>query len=167
MFSAGDTVIHLSAGICRIQEIREEKFVEKKQPYYVIRPLSDASSTIYVPVSAGEEKLRRPLSETEILKLLDRAAAEDVPWIENNTLRKTTFTELLHSGDPCKQIALVARLRRQKEYLLGIGRKFPMGDERILKEAEKHIHAEFSFSLSLEESEVPAYILSHWHPASV
>ena len=167
MFSAGDTVIHLTAGICRIYEIREEKFLDKKQPYYVMHPLSDSSSTLYVPVCSGEEKLRRPLSEQEILQLLDRAAEVDVPWIDNNSLRKSAFTELLHSGDPCKQVALVARLHRQKEYLHGIGRKFPVGDERILKEAEKYIHGEFSYSLSLEESEVPAYILSHWHPASV
>ena len=167
MFSAGDIVMHISAGICRIQEIREEKFVEKKQPYYVMHPLSDGNSTLYVPVASGESKLRRPLSEPEILQLLDRAAEEEIPWIENNTLRKSAFTELLHSGDPCKKVALAARLHERKKYLIDHGRKFPVGDERILKEAEKQINGEFSYSLSMEESEVPAYILSHWHRAAV
>ncbi|MBQ6092821.1 MAG: CarD family transcriptional regulator, partial [Clostridia bacterium] len=64
MFQAGDTVVHPFAGVCRVLDIRNERFGDRPQLYYVIASTQDkGGNRIYVPVDGGKILLRRPLSK--------------------------------------------------------------------------------------------------------
>lgn len=161
MFEIGNVVMHPSAGVCNIEDIREEKLTEKKRTYYIMHPISDQNrSTIYVPVDTDKVHLRKLLNEDEIISLIKHSTEEKVEWIDNTNLRKAAYSNIVHSDNISKIIALIAMLHRKRERIVEIGKKFPASDERMLHDAERKIHQEFSHALSIQEEEVPAFILS-------
>lgn len=160
MFELGNAVIHPTAGVCTITDIREEKFTEQKRLYYVLSPIDEAGrSTIYVPVDTEKIHLRKLLTEKEIEAVIEKATQNELEWITNPNLRKQEYAEVLHSGDLSKIIALIACLHRQKLVLQESGKKYPANDERILHEAEKRVYQEFSQTLKIERKEIPQYIM--------
>ena len=53
MFAVGDVVLHTSQGVCRVDDIRDEKFSGMNRTYYVLLPMeNNGKSTTYVPVDA-------------------------------------------------------------------------------------------------------------------
>lgn len=154
--------MHPSAGVCHIEDIREEKFTEKKRMYYIMHPVSEnnRSTTIYVPVDTDKIRLRKLMSKNEIIDIIRHSTAETIEWIDNTNLRKTAYSEILHSDNTSRIIALITTLHAKRDRVLETGKKFPAADERIMHEAEKKIHQEFSQSLSIEEEEVPKFIIA-------
>ena len=70
MFEIGNIVMHPSAGVCCIEDIREEKLTDKKRMYYIMHPLSDQKkSTLYVPVDTDKLRLRKLMSKEEIIEM--------------------------------------------------------------------------------------------------
>ena len=65
MYKVNDTIMYGTQGICRIVEIAEKDFMGTKKEYYVLKPIGDASATLYAPVNNAkkETKMRRILSE--------------------------------------------------------------------------------------------------------
>ena len=163
MFQIGSIVMHPSAGVCNIEDIREEKFTEKKRTYYIMHPVSDNSktTTIYVPVDTDKIRLRKLMDKDEIIALIRNSSAESIEWIDNTNLRKAAYSEILHSDNISRIIALLTTLHTKKANVLETGKKFSAADEKIMHDAEKKIHQEFSQSLSIQEDEVPKFIIAH------
>ena len=161
MFEKNNVVFHTSAGICQIDDIRNENFTGDERLYYVMHPVNhNGRSVIYVPVDAKKSPIRSVLSEKEINQVIIDSKNEDIEWIDNNNLRKASFNEILHSDNISRIIAMIAILHRRKENIMTNGKKMPVVDERIMNDAEKKVHEEFSYVLSIEEEEVPGYIIN-------
>lgn len=161
MFEKNNVVFHTSAGICQIDDIRNENFTGDERLYYVMHPVNhNGRSVIYVPVDAKKSPIRSVLSEKEINQVIIDSKNEDIEWIDNNNLRKASFNEILHSDNISRIIAMIAILHRRKEKIMTNGKKMPVVDEKIMNDAEKKVHEEFSYVLSIEEEEVPGYIIN-------
>ena len=159
MFAVGDVVLHTSQGVCRVDDIRDEKFSGLIRTYYVLLPLgNNGKSTTYVPVDAPKSPIRELLSEEQIREVIHVSMNEKTDWIDNNNVRKSVFTEILRSDDMSKILSLIVCLYNRRETVLSQGKKFPVVDERIMAEAERKIHQEFSYTLSISEKDVPQYI---------
>lgn len=160
MFAIGAIVMHPSAGVCQVEDIRDESFNKMTKKYYILRPMSNPKkSTIFTPVESDTVQLRRLLSESEIEQLIQASKNEHIDWFDNPNVRKSEFADILRSDNVAKIIALVTLLHRRRETVIANMRKFPVIDERIMLDAEKRIHQEFSYSLDITEEEVPNYIL--------
>lgn len=159
MFAVGDVVLHTSQGVCRVDDIRDEKFSGLIRTYYVLLPMgNNGKSTTYVPVDAPKSPIRELLSEEQIREVIHVSMNEKTDWIDNNNVRKSVFTEILRSDDMSKILSLIVCLYNRRETVLSQGKKFPVVDERIMAEAERKIHQEFSYTLSISEKDVPQYI---------
>ena len=163
MFEINDIILHPASGVCKIEDIREESFSKcDKKIYYVMHPINDhLKSTIFVPVDSEKVNLRAPLTEEEIIDMIEKSSDFAIKWIDNVHSRKTVFSQILYSEDNSKIISLIRKLNEKKEEVLEKGKKFSVIDEKILKDAEKKVGQEFSYSLSLNEEEVKDYILEH------
>lgn len=162
MFAVGDVVLHTSQGVCRVEDIRDEKFSGKNRTYYVILPMeNNGKSTTYVPVDAPKNPLRKLLTEEQIQEVIRESTKEETEWIDNNNLRKAAFTEILRSDDISRILSLIVCLYKRREKVLSDGKKFPVVDERIMHEAERKVHQEFSYTLAISEKDVPRYIMEH------
>ena len=66
--------------------------------YYVLKPIYNDTSTIYVPVHNEKltGKMRRILSAEEIYRLIRSMPDVDSEWVENEAERKETYKEILH-----------------------------------------------------------------------
>ena len=161
MFEKNNVVFHTSAGICQIDDIRNENFTGDERLYYVMHPVNhNGRSVIYVPVDAKKSPIRSVLSEKEINQVIIDSKNEDIEWIDNNNLRKASFNEILHSDNISRIIAMIAILHIRKEKIMTNGKKMPVVDERIMNDAEKKVLEEFSYVLSIEGEEVPGYIIN-------
>lgn len=162
MFQIGSNVMHPSAGVCNIEDIREEKLTGQKRTYYIMHPLSDNNSTttIYVPVDTDKVRLRKLAGKDEIIDIIRHSTTERIEWIDNTNLRKAAYSEILRGGDTSRIIALITVLHIKKERVTEAGKKFSAFDEKILHDAEKKIHQEFSYALSMQENEIPKFIIA-------
>lgn len=154
--------MHPSAGVCNIEDIREEKLTGQKRTYYIMHPLSDNNSTttIYVPVDTDKVRLRKLAGKDEIIDIIRHSTTERIEWIDNTNLRKAAYSEILRGGDTSRIIALITVLHIKKERVTEAGKKFSAFDEKILHDAEKKIHREFSYALSMQENEIPKFIIA-------
>lgn len=159
MFKIDDMVIHISSGVCKVEDIRDENLTGDRKKYYILHPVeAKMSSILYIPVDASNKRVRKLLSEEEIRTLIQDSRNEQVEWIENHTLRKTVYQEILFSDNTCRIMAMIVCLYHHREEVLRRGKKFSVADEELLEEAQKKIHQEFSYALSMKEEEIPMYI---------
>lgn len=162
MFSAGDTVSYGTGGICKIREITEMTVGKIKKEYFVLVPIHDEKSTLYVPTDNKKllANMRSVLSLDEINTLIDNAAKKPMEWIENDIHRKEHCTDVLKSGDRTELMRLIEMLYLRREELKSTKKHFHISDEKFLREAERLLHDEFSYTLNIKSEEVPSYILN-------
>lgn len=159
MFSVNDTIMYGNYGVCRIADIRPEKFGREERMYYVLKPAEDQTSTIYCPVDIDREKFRRLLSAEEIYALVDAVPTFEEEWIEDDQERQAKFQETLRHGDHEALVRLVRTLYAHREARRRSGRKFHNADQKIMKEAEGILCSEFAHVLHLRQEEVLPFIV--------
>lgn len=163
MFAVNDTVMHGTAGICKIADIRAEKFRGPEELYYILQPLNE-NTTIYCPVEGTKVKLRKLLTVEEIYDLIKIMPDAENIWIDHDPTRKERFTEILKGGDYKELICLLKTLYYKREEKKQQGKKFHVADERIMNEAEHLLHGEFAYVLHIAEDEVEPFILGRVVP---
>lgn len=157
-YKIDDTVMYGNCDICKIIDIRTEKFSDTEQLYYVLKPVYDERSTIYCPVDSDLVKLRDLLSKDEVYELIALMPDTETEWIENDQERKLRFNDLLRNGDHKQLVKLLKTLYYNRETKLREGKKFYAVDERVMKEAEKIVHREIAHVLDISLEEVVPFI---------
>lgn len=165
MFQRNDTVMYGNTGVCRIVDIRPEKFADRELVYYILQPVYSESETIYCPVDGDKVKIRKLLSVQEIHELIGLMPDTQTEWIENDQLRKEKYTEILRNGDHKELVKLIKTLHVHREEKSREGKKFHLADEKISNEAEKILHGEFAHVLHIQPDEVVPFIMGQLnHP---
>ena len=160
MFQIGDMVKHMGEGVCKITDIRMEKFSAREKQFYILQTVYDAGkTTLYVPVDGEKATLQSILSREEILQIIHTVSLDETAWIENNTQRQTVFTDILRRGDQRELIQLIVLLYQKKMEKGQTGKSLCSGDMQILQKAEKRIHEEFASALKLELQEIAPFIM--------
>lgn len=149
MFSRGETVIYGVNGVCRIDGITQMDITGEKKDYYVLKPVFNGRSTLFVPTD--NEKLvgrMRPLiTEAGIKALAKNFPSIEPLWIEDEDERKARCAAALADNDRETALALIKAIRVHRDRQFDIGKKLHVGDERFLKDAEKLLREEASFVL--------------------
>ena len=117
MFKVNDVIIYGTQGVCQIVGIEEKVVSGVKKNYFVLKPVNDNGSTIFAPTDNEHvlKKMRRPLSKTEINKLIDSMPDEDVVWIKNDNDRKEHYRKTLTGGDHVDLIKLIKAIYAHKK----------------------------------------------------
>lgn len=157
-FKINDTVMYGNCDICKIVDIRNEKFSDNEQLYYVLKPVYDERSTIYCPVDSELVKLRKLLTKDEVYELIALMPDTETEWIENDQERKQRFNDLLRNGNHQQLVKLLKTLYYNRELKTREGKKFYATDERVMKEAEKIVHGEIAHVLDISLEEVVPFI---------
>ena len=137
----------------------------KSEEYYILAPLKDMNSVLYVPVNNEilTSKMQPLLSADEICALADELRGELLDWIDESRARNAALREILSGGDRRELIVLVNtildRIARSDE----IGRKITAGDENTLKRAKRMLLDEFSATTDLTTDEQLMGVLAGSH----
>ncbi|MDR0840959.1 MAG: CarD family transcriptional regulator [Christensenellaceae bacterium] len=155
-----DTVLY-SAGLCKIAEITNKEIGGQHADYYVLKPLYDEKTSIYIPVDneRATTKLRRILSAEEIRTLIKTMPGEDTIWIENDAVRHDRYREIIAHGDRAELVQLIKTLYQRQQERQAQGKKLHVVDERFMKSAEKILYEEFAHVLKLELTQVLPFIV--------
>ena len=160
MFSPGDHIVYGTHGVCRITEMTSMPFGSGKRDYYVLSPLSDPRSTIFVPADNPDlvSQMKKVLTKDEIDILLSSVSPEPDEWIESDRARKQYCLSTIRSGDRLALLHMIRMLCFHRAEMVDQKKHFHVTDERFLREAENLLSDEFSFVLGISRSEVSEYI---------
>lgn len=160
MFRIGDAVIHPAEGVCEITEITKKNFSGTAEEYYVLKSVYESQSTVYIPVETVKvrPKIRLALSREQVQKIIDSLENNEPVKTDNDNHRRLLFKEILVSGDAGEIGRVLTTIYNLKTELRKTGKKIKVSDERIIKETERSVFAEFAFSLGISPEEIPAYI---------
>ena len=157
-YNINDFVMYRKNGICQIIDIRSENFFGAgEETYYIMSPVNDKNSKIYVP--ANSEFIRDILTKEQIDKVIEKAELNKEIWMDDSRLRSMRFEQLLHTGESSEILWLVKVLSLHKAEVEEQKKKFYASDERILETANRIIKEEFAFSLGISENDVIPYII--------
>ncbi|MDR1801492.1 MAG: CarD family transcriptional regulator [Lachnospiraceae bacterium] len=162
MLAIGEELIYGNSGVCRVAGIQDMTVGTETHSYYVLKPAYQASSTIYVRVDSDnlQSKIRRILSEDEILNLIRQMPFEDTIWESDDNKRRDLYKEILAGSDRIALVRMIKTLFLRSENLksLGKGKKLHASDERFLKDAEKILYEEFAYVLDIKREDVLTFI---------
>ena len=167
MFKIGEYVSYRAEGVCVISDIREESFnaMGKSENYYILTPIKDVNSVLYVPVNNEflTSKMQLLLSADEICALALSLRDERMEWIPESRARTNSFREVLMDGDRRELIILVNTLVSQMALFSEQGKKHTSGDENTLKRAKRMLLEEFSATTDLSSEEELLLLLKGEH----
>lgn len=160
MFCVGQTVLYGSNGVCMVDDVTEKRIGKTKKQYYVLKPLCNNTSTLFVPTANQQlvSKMRRILTEDEAEAIL-RNLPPCGDWNDNKQERSEQFRAIITEGSCVELIRLIRLVRTHGQEQLAGGKRLHISDERFLKEAEKMICEEFSLVLHISRDEVLERIL--------
>lgn len=152
----GTYVLYGKTGVCLVKE----QTTMSSEQYYVLAPISDSRSSVYVP--CGNEalvaRMRPLLSSEQIDSLLSDADEVKLAWVDDRNERGMLYRTVLSGGDRRELIRLLCCLMRKKQERLGIGKRLSTMDENTLQECVRLIQEEFSMVLGIAVGEVGSYI---------
>lgn len=160
MFSVNEKIHYGGSGVCIIQEIATMRFGRTRERYYVLKPVYQNSSLIYVPVDneALVSKMRPVLTRQEVDALIEEMPSVETAWEDDSQQRKLSFDALLRSNRCRDLIVLIKTLQEHKVVRAKLGKSLHVSDETYLREAQRLLFDEFAGPLGLMPAQVNGYI---------
>ena len=160
MIKVNDTVLYGVHGVCKVAEITERTLGGRRVEYFVLKPVFERGSTVYVPVENQvlTSKIKRILSAEEIYAMIRSMPQEELLWVENEGERRALFQEILNSGDRERLIQLIKTLYVRQQKRLEQKKNLLMFDEKVMKEAERILYEEFAYVLKIDRDQVLPFI---------
>ena len=160
MFSVGEKVMYSVNGVCEIIEITEKIFGKTKMKYYVLKPLYNSNSTLFVPVDNKNltSKMKRLWTKNELDNVLVEISLKEIKWNNNDVERRDEFRKIISYGDMTEILTMLKVIWLQRERQVSKGRKLHVTDEIYLRDAEKMIKDEIATVIGVEQEEVLPYI---------
>ena len=93
MFKLNEVVIHKSAGACVVCDIVTKNFGTGDTTYYYLKPkfptLVKKALEIYLPVEKEKEFIRKPLTKTAVLSLINSIPSMEKIWTNSGSAYKS------------------------------------------------------------------------------
>lgn len=155
-------VVYGTNGLCLVENVCEMAFSagEPQKTYFILRPIADRGSTIYIPHDNEIllSRLRPAFTEKQAKDLLAKGAISDMEWVEDRKQRLLSFREILQQNQPLSLLQLIQCIGTQRDALILINKKLSSADREILSDALRAVTEEFSFALALPRDEVVTQI---------
>lgn len=163
MFEVGDYIMKPTVGVCKIREILhlDIEGVDKKRLYYLLIPLEDEASKIYVPTDQKDYTLRKVMSESEAWELIRKIPKIRGELPNSDKIRQQKCKDTLRCGDPEALVGIIKELYLRRQRRLDSGKKNTIADEYYFKTAENRLYSELSVSLSRAQNEIFFLIADH------
>lgn len=162
MHKINDMVLYGAEGVCRIADITVQNMRGDDVEYYVLKPVGENNSTIFVPTGSEvlTARMRRVMSAEEIYALIQTIPEEKSEWIENENTRKLRYKEILSGGDRQELVRMIKAIYLHGQERKKLGKKLHLSDEKFLKDAEKLLYEEFAHVLNIKKDEVLPFIMA-------
>ncbi len=159
-YAIGEKIIYSQSGICQVEDITENEFYGEKTEYYVLRPLYDAGSLVYVPTDNEKlvSRIRSAMTADEVNRIISYMPNAENIWIDNDNQRKEAFSEILLENKPRRLTELIRTLRARREEQTLKKKRLHIADEHILERAQRILGDEISYVLGVDRANVDNFI---------
>lgn len=157
MFEKGSYVTYRSEGVCVIIDIRKEDFATENGAgdYYILAPISDMKSTVFVPVS--NERLvgymHSLISADEMNAVISELRDSRMEWIPESRARNTSFKQIISQGDRRELIVLLNTLYDKTDEMKRDGKRVGTTDQGAIAKAERLICEELMMTTNFKPQE--------------
>lgn len=160
MFEVNDTVIYNGKGVCTIQAVEERDFGGMKGVYYILKPVYNDSSTIYVPTDNQKltAKMKKVLTREEVDNIIKSIPECETEWINEPNARREYYKSILEEADRSKILAVIRCIHQKQASKNKKDKKPHIFDIQFMQENEKIIIEEFAIALNIKPKEVGEYI---------
>ena len=169
-YRKGDYVRYASDGVCVVAGIEAMASMDRRsvKRCYVLRPVADSGTKIFVPLDNPVllGRMHAVLTREEIDDAIRESAAHPLEWIADRAQRAQCFRDILKAPEPLPLLRLCCCIHGRRIRLSGEGKRLSGSDEAVLKQAERLVESEFSFSLGIPRQEVGPYIHALWTRAT-
>ena len=162
MFEKGEYVVYGTKGICVVREVTTLQLdgTNKDRLYYMLCPLGQKDSKIFVPVDSNKIRMRRVISREEAGNLIRRIPDIQEITLENEKLREETYKQCLRSCDCSELVRVIKTLYVRMNQRTAEGKKVTATDERYFRMAEDSLYSELSLALDIPKDDMEKYIAS-------
>ena len=165
VFEKGEYVVAGGKGVCQVIDVTilELPGVDKNRSYYILKPVHITGSTVYIPVDAAENSMRRILTEEEAEKLI--ADIPEIPSIaiENDKLLEQEYKGCAKANSCEGWVKIIKTIYLRKKKREEAGRKVTAVDAKYSRIAEDNLYGELSVVLKIPKNEVEGYIADKMH----
>jgi CarD family transcriptional regulator len=156
MFEVGDYVISANNGICKIEDkvSLDLKMGAKEQLYYLIVPLDEKKTKLYIPVNSEKQRIRKVMDEEQALAVIDSIPDIDAALVSNDKQREQTYKEAIFSCDPHRLISILKCVYMRNKKRSEEGKKSTSIDERYFRLAEHNLNSELAFAMHKDANEM-------------
>lgn len=165
MFEIGDYVINANNGICRIEDKVHLNLPmsDKKKLYYLIVPIKEKSTKLYIPVDSEKQRIRKAMDEAQALEVIDGIQDIEAVWIENDKQREQIYKEAIFSCEPKQLVGILKCMYLRNWQRNAEGKKNTTIDERYFKVAENNLYSELAFAMNKDKDEMRRLITDKIH----
>ena len=152
-------VVYGVHGVCEVEGIVSRRFGpdSSAKDYYVLRPVCEKSSKVYIPVNSSTVtgRMHPILSKKEVDETILGALDGEIKWINDYRKRSEQFHQILSCRDEKELLQMISCLHLHAEES---GKRLTSGNRQVLQMAQHIIKQEFAFSLNIKPEEVGKYI---------
>ena len=156
MYKKGDYVVKANTGICLVIDIIMKRISElsPEKEYYVLAPLNDERSRLFVPTASDSSNMRNALNEDEAWSLIRSIPDIEVKWIESDRMREREYKEVMKSNDPVALVSIIKNLYIRNREREERGKKVTAVDDRYFKLAESTLYSELAHALGRDKDDM-------------
>ena len=161
MYDSGDFVVKANTGVCKIEGI-EKKCLSNaigEKDYYILVPVEDQRSRLYVPVDSEKANIRSAMSSEDAWALIHRIPDIESRWIESDRKRELEYKEAMRSNEPEYLVSIIKNLYLRLKEREMQGKKTTAVDDRYFKMAESALYGELAHAIGRDKSEMREIIL--------
>ena len=147
MFKIGDTVVYGAQGICKIDSVETKLIGRQKQDYYVLKPIFNQNTSVFVPVDneALTAKMLSALTKAQINGLAKKVTDIEVIKASDENQKRELYKSILSSSNRERLVSLIKTIRFERDTRREAGKKLNISDEQTLRKAESLLYNEIAF----------------------
>lgn len=160
MYKKGDHVVKIPEGICEIEDVGclDISGVDKDKEYYILAPINQRGSKIYISVDNVHGRIRNMISNEDAITFIKSIPDIDEKDIQNEKMREQEYKAVILSGDNEKIASILKLIYVRKQERAEQGKKLSSTDEKYFKLAEDMLFSELAFVLDVPKENMEQYI---------
>ena len=163
MFDTDEYVVYGNKGVCLVTDITQMDMPgsPKGRLYYVLEPIQNQASKVYLPVDNDKVVIRSIMTSDEAAALLKSIPEVEQLVVADEKKREVCYKEALRSCSGRLWISMLKTLYVRRKERISMGKKITALDEKYLRATEHELIDELSLSLGITQEEAEGYLQEH------
>lgn len=169
MYEIGDYVVKANNGICKIEDIGHPDIasIGKGKQYFILVPIEEAKTKLYVPVDKENNGLRKVITEQEAWQIIEEIPSVEEAWIADDKQREQKYKAAIQSCDLKELISIIKSMYFRKQKRNALGKKNTSVDEHFFKVAENNLYTELAFAIGEKKENMKNIIMEKLDKSTV